>query len=67
MYYYLYKTQFSYFSVDFEKLISLEPYAGYNRTSFRVINEDELNQEFTFNKLYLLFCMRLKRLYIQPK
>lgn len=38
------------YSFDFEKLISLEPYAGYNRTTFLVINEDELNQEFTFNK-----------------
>jgi len=38
------------YSFDFEKLISLEPYAGYNWTSFRVINEDELNQEFSFNK-----------------
>jgi hypothetical protein len=38
------------YSFDFEKLISFEPYAGYNRTSFLVINEDKLNQEFTFNK-----------------
>lgn len=38
------------YSIDFEKLISLEPYIGYNRTSFLVINEDELNQEFTLNK-----------------
>ena len=38
------------YSLDFGKLISLEPYAGYNRTSFLVINEKELNQEFTFNK-----------------
>lgn len=38
------------YSLDFEKLISLEPYAGYNRTSFLVIVEDKLNQEFTFNK-----------------
>ena len=38
------------YSFDFEKLISIEPYAGYNRTSFLVINEDELNQKFTFNK-----------------
>jgi hypothetical protein len=38
------------YSLDFEKLISLEPYIGYNRTSFLVINEDKLNQEFSFNK-----------------
>jgi len=38
------------YSLDFDKLISLEPYAGYNRTSFLVINEDELNQEFVINK-----------------
>ena len=38
------------YSLDFEKLISLEPYVGYNWTSFYVINEDELNQEFSFNK-----------------
>lgn len=38
------------YSLDFEKLISVEPYAGYNRSSFLVINEDELNQEFTFDK-----------------
>ncbi|MCK3685276.1 hypothetical protein [Maribellus sp. YY47] len=34
------------YSLDFDKLISVEPYVGYNRTTFRVINEDELNQEF---------------------
>ncbi|PWH86459.1 hypothetical protein DIT68_04270 [Brumimicrobium oceani] len=38
------------YSIDFEKLISVEPYIGYNRTSFLVINEDELNQAFSFNK-----------------
>jgi len=38
------------YSIDFEKLISVEPYVGYNRTSFHVINEDEINQEFSFNK-----------------
>lgn len=38
------------YSLDFEKLISVEPYIGYNRSSFNVINEDELNQKFTFNK-----------------
>jgi hypothetical protein len=38
------------YSIDFDRLISIEPYAGYNRTSFLVINEDELNQKFTFNK-----------------
>lgn len=38
------------YSFDFEKLISVEPYVGYNRTSFLVINEDELNQKFSFNK-----------------
>jgi hypothetical protein len=34
------------YSFDFDKLISLEPYIGYNRTRFIVINEEELNQEF---------------------
>ncbi len=38
------------YSVDFEKLVSVEPYLGYNRTSFLVIDEVELNQEFTFDK-----------------
>jgi hypothetical protein len=38
------------YSFDFEKLISVEPYIGYNCSSFIVINEDELNQKFTFDK-----------------
>lgn len=38
------------YSLDFENLISVEPYIGYNRTSFHAINEDELNQKFSFNK-----------------
>ncbi len=38
------------YSLDFDKLISVEPYVGYNRTSFLVINEDEIKQEFSFNK-----------------
>ena len=38
------------YSLDFEKLISIEPYIGYNQSSFIVINEDELNQNFSFNK-----------------
>jgi len=38
------------YSFDFKKLISVEPYVGYNRSSFVVINEDELNQKFTFDK-----------------
>jgi hypothetical protein len=38
------------YSFDFENLFSLEPFAGYNYTSFRVINEDELNQDFDMNK-----------------
>jgi hypothetical protein len=38
------------YSLDFAKLISLEPYIGYNSSSFLVINEDELNQKLTFNK-----------------
>ena len=38
------------YSLDFNRLISLEPYVGYNRSSFNVINEDELNQKFHFNK-----------------
>ena len=38
------------YSMDFGRLISVEPYLGYNRTSFLVINEDELNQKFSFNK-----------------
>jgi hypothetical protein len=38
------------FSFDFERLISLEPYLGYNRSSFVVINEDVLNQNFSFEK-----------------
>jgi len=38
------------YSLDFKRLISVEPYVGYNRSSFPVINQDELNQEFVFNK-----------------
>jgi hypothetical protein len=38
------------YSFDFERLISIEPYLGYNRSSFIVINEDELNQEYSFRK-----------------
>jgi hypothetical protein len=38
------------YSFDFKGLISTEPYAGYNRSSFIVINEDELGQRFNFNK-----------------
>lgn len=38
------------YSLDFENNFSLEPYIGYNRSTFLVINEDELNQEFTFDK-----------------
>ncbi len=38
------------YSFDFEKLISIEPYVGYNKSSFYVINEEELNKEFSFNK-----------------
>ena len=38
------------YSLDFEKLISLEPYIGYNHSSFIVINEDELSQKFSFKE-----------------
>jgi len=38
------------YSFDFNYLLSIEPYLGYNRSLFIVINEDELNQKFTFNK-----------------
>ena len=38
------------YSLDFDRLISLEPYVGYNSSSFVVINEDELKQEYTFEK-----------------
>ncbi len=38
------------YSFDFNNLISIEPYVGYNFSSFIVINEDELNQQFDFNK-----------------
>jgi hypothetical protein len=38
------------YSFDFDQLISLEPYLGYNRSSFVVINEDVLNQNFSFEK-----------------
>ncbi|NVN94237.1 MAG: hypothetical protein HXX18_03015 [Bacteroidetes bacterium] len=37
------------YSFDFEKLISIEPFAGYNSSSLLVINEDVLNQKFTFD------------------
>jgi hypothetical protein len=38
------------YSFDFNRLISLEPYIGYNRSSFLVINQDELKQDFSFAK-----------------
>jgi hypothetical protein len=38
------------YSLDFEKLISIEPYIGYNSSSFIVINEDKLNQKFSLKK-----------------
>jgi hypothetical protein len=38
------------YSFDFDRLISVEPYIGYNRSSFKVINEDELNLEYSFEK-----------------
>ncbi len=34
------------YSFDFEKLISLEPYLGYNLSSLVVINEENLNQHY---------------------
>ena len=36
------------YSIDFDRLISIEPYLGYNHSSFVVINEDVLNQNFSF-------------------
>ena len=38
------------YSFDFKYLLSIEPYIGYNRSLFVVINEDELKQEFKLNK-----------------
>lgn len=38
------------YSIDFEKLISIETYIGYNSTSLYVINEDVLKQKFEFDK-----------------
>jgi len=38
------------YSIDFNKLVSVEPYVGYNRSSFIVINETELNKNFNINK-----------------
>jgi hypothetical protein len=38
------------YSFDFKWLFSIEPYLGYNSTTFLVINEDEIKQEFSFNK-----------------
>ncbi len=37
------------YSFDLEKMISIEPYLGYNHTTFKVINEDELNQTYALN------------------
>lgn len=34
------------YSFDFNALVSLEPYIGYNRTLFIVLNEDELHQKY---------------------
>jgi len=38
------------YSLDFERLFSIEPYIGYNRSSFLVLNEDELDEQFSFRK-----------------
>ncbi|MGL1889102.1 MAG: hypothetical protein OCD76_21495 [Reichenbachiella sp.] len=38
------------YSFDFDYLISVEPYIGYTRSSFNVINEEELMQTFNFKK-----------------
>jgi len=38
------------YSFDFKWLISMEPYVGYNRSIFKVINEDELKQTYSFAK-----------------
>lgn len=38
------------YSFDFEKRFSVEPYIGYNRSSFNVINETELDQKFNIRK-----------------
>lgn len=37
------------YSIDFDKLISLEPYIGYNRTSFHGVNNDLTVRNFSFN------------------
>lgn len=38
------------YSFDFNFLLSLEPYIGYNSSSFHVINEDELQQTYSISK-----------------
>lgn len=39
------------YSLDLPKLISVEPFIGLNRSRFLVINENEINQEFSFDKI----------------
>ncbi len=40
------------YSLDFKKNISIEPYLGITKTSFNVINEDELNKVYAIPKAY---------------
>ena len=37
------------YSLDFKNLISIEPYAGYNRTMFILLNEKEVGHDVSFN------------------
>ena len=39
------------YSMDLDKLFSIEPYLGYSQTTFLVINEDELEEKFPTKKL----------------
>ncbi|MFM2388021.1 MAG: hypothetical protein RL660_2778 [Bacteroidota bacterium] len=39
------------YSINTKYNFAIEPYVAYTRSSFRVINEDSLNQQFTFPKI----------------
>lgn len=39
------------YSLDFNRLLSIEPFVGLNTNNFVVINEDDINQDFSFQKI----------------
>lgn len=55
------------YSFDFKNLISFEPYAGYNRSLFYVVNEDKIKQEFKLHKTGGLIIGSTVNKYIEIK